>query len=785
MKPKAARGSFLGRLIRRLFWLSLIGIVAVVVGLGALLWYYGRGLPSVASLRYYNPPQVTRVVDRHGAVIDEVFTERRTVVPISRVPRVLVLSVLAAEDADFYRHQGLDYPGLIRAFVRALITGRVQGTSTITQQIVKNLILSPERSLARKVRELILARRIEQEFSKEEILGLYLNSINYGHGRYGVQEASQFYFGKNVQDLSLAEASLLAGVPQSPTHLSPRAHPEAARRRQLFVLGQLESKRAQYWPDLTVAEIAAARDATVQLVSGDTNEEHAPEVMQLVREQLRSILGRDALLHGAYVVHTTIDLALERAAREALRKGLHALDERHDIRPPFHAPQRARATPARRSSDALRVGRSYDAVVTRTDDATGSVVLDIAGHAARGSMHNLARYNPDHLTASRFFERGARIRVTVERIPPAQEQGSNVEVRIDLGPEGAILVIDPRTRDILAMIGGYERTPGYNRAVQATRQPGSAFKPIVYGLAIQSRRFTPATLVLDAPEVFDQWRPQNYETWNYQGAIRLREAVAQSVNLVAIRVIQDVTPAAAVDFARKLGITSALEPTLALSLGASDVKPIELVNAYATFAAGGMFAQPRLITRIVGPDGRDIALPAREPAHPVMTPAEAYILTSMLTSVVQTGTATGARRLQRAVAGKTGTSNEARDAWFVGYTPDFVAGVWIGYDDYHRSLGRRESGGRAAVPVWLDVMQIAEHNRPVVDFPMPSGVVTARIDPATGLLAYEGEANAIDEVFLEGTAPTESAPASDIVDTNTFLLEQLAPTTAQAPASDQ
>lgn len=770
------------RVVRRVFWLGLIGIVAIAVGLSVLLWYYGRDLPPVASLRHYNPPQVTRVVDRHGALIEEFFTERRTVVPISRVPRVLVLSVLAAEDADFYRHQGLDYPGLIRAFVRALMTGRVQGTSTITQQIVKNLILSPERSLARKVRELILARRIEQEFTKEEILGLYLNSINYGHGRYGVQEASQFYFGKNVQDLSLAEASLLAGVPQSPTHLSPRAHPEAARRRQLFVLAQLESKRAQYWPDLTVEAIEAARNATVQLVSGDTNEEHAPEVMQLVREELRALVGAEAMAHGAYTVHTTIDLGLQRAARAALREGLHALDERHGIHPPFRAPERARRNPPRNANAnaALRVGRSYDALVTGTSDATGEVQLEINGHRASSSMHSLARYNPDHLAASRFFERGARLRVTVEHLPDASDPTGEVQARIDLGPEGAIIVIDPRTRDVLAMIGGYERTPGYNRAVQATRQPGSAFKPIVYGLAIQSRRFTPASLVLDAPEVFDQWRPQNYETWTYQGAIRLREAVAQSVNLVAIRVMQDVTPPATVDFARKLGITTALEPTLALSLGASDVKPIELVNAYATFAAGGMFAAPHLIASIDGPNGRPVQLRTRGPAQRVMTQAEAYVLTSMLTSVVQTGTATGARRLGRAVAGKTGTSNEAHDAWFVGYTPDLVTGVWIGYDDYHRSLGRRESGGRAAVPVWLSVMQVAEQGRPAVDFPMPAGVVTARIDPVSGLLASEGATNAIDEVFLEGTAPTETAPPSDVVDTNAFMIEQLAPGTAPA-----
>jgi penicillin-binding protein 1A len=304
------------------------------------------------------------------------------------------------------------------------------------------------------------------------------------------------------------------------------------------------------------------------------------------------------------------------------------------------------------------------------------------------------------------------------------------------------------------------------------RQPGSTFKPIVYARAIQRRRFTPASLVLDAPEVFDQWKPQNYETWRYQGAVRLREAVAQSINLVAVRVMVEVTAPDVVAFARELGITSALDPTLALALGASDVRPIELTNAYATFAAAGRWEEPRVVRRIVGPDGADVPLAAPEPGRDVLTPAEAYVVTSMLTSVVQSGTAVAAKRLRRPAAGKTGTSNDARDAWFVGYTPDVVCGVWVGYDD-RRPLGRRESGARAALPVWIAVVEHASSGRPVVDFPMPTGVTTVRIDPATGLLARPGTAGALEEVFLDGTAPTEAAGDPDVADTNTFLMEQL------------
>jgi len=780
--PKAKEAAW-RRWLRRIAWTTLVTVVFAISALAAIFWHYGRDLPSVAALRDYHPPQVTRVLDRHGELIDELFTERRTVVPIARMPRVLVLSVLAAEDADFYRHEGLDYPGIVRALGRHLITGRrVQGTSTITQQIVKNLLLTSERSLPRKIKELILARRLEQEYTKDEILGLYLNTINYGHGRYGVQEAARYYFGKDVADLDLAEASLIAGVPQQPARLSPRTHPEAAKRRQRFILDQLEQKRAEYWPDLSVEAIRAARDATPRLAPLREDGERAPEFVQLARRELRALVGDAAADGGGYTIHTTMDLATQRAARAALRGQLEQFDRRHALRAPYDAPPRRNAPRSPPRITTLQTGHTYDAVVTGTDDAAGTVELDIGGHRALAEVDVVRRFNPEKLPPSRFAKRGARMRVSVQRVAEADVRNAAADARLELGPEGAVVVIDPRTRDVLAIVGGYESSgAGFNRATQAVRQPGSTFKPIVYGLALRSRRFTPASIVLDAPEVFDQWKPQNYETWRYQGAVRVREAVAQSINLVAVRVMEEVTPTEAVTFAQQLGLTTPLDPTLALALGASEVRPLELVNAYATFAAGGRFVAPRFLTKIVGPDGREVALPAREAAREAMTPAEAYVLTSMLTSVVQSGTAVAAKRLERPIAGKTGTSNDARDAWFVGYTPDFVAGVWVGFDD-RRPLGRRESGAKAALPVWIDLVAEVLRGRPAVDFPMPSGVASARIDPATGLLAYEGMAGAIDEVFLEGTQPTETAQPLDVADPSTFLMEQMGGTTSNAPA---
>lgn len=772
---RARRGKLgaLGWFKRIAFSIAVLLVLTLLVLAGGLA-YYSRDLPDVALLHHYQPAQVTRIVDRRGEVLGELFTERRTVVPIDRIPRVLVLSVLAAEDADFYRHQGLDYAGLMRAVVRGLLNGgRFRGTSTITQQLVKNLLLDSERSMERKLRELILARRVEQELDKDEILGLYLNHINFGHGRYGVEEAAQFYFNKDVSRLTLAEASLIAGIPQSPTHLSPRVHPEAARRRQRFVLDQLEAKRAEYWPDLTVEEIRAAREIHVELAPLPESRQSAPEMMQVARQYLTEVVGEDAVRRGGYTVHTTIDQSLQAASRQALREGLSAIDQRTGVRAPIRRARvrRGQSLPEIERVDALRVGATYDAAVTGHQDETGAILLRVAGHDAVARISALERWNPDDLPPSHFIDQGARVRASILALAEEDDPESRARAQLELGPQGAVVVVDPRTRQVLVLVGGYESISGFDRARLARRQPGSTFKPIVYAVGVRSRRYTPASLVIDAPGVYDQWMPQNYETWAFRGEIRLRDALASSINQVAVRLIEDLSPPEVVSFARALGIESDLDPTLALALGASEVRPIELANAYTTFAAGGRWAPLQFVTRIDGPDGRSIPLPPSEAPREVLTPAEAYVVTNMLTSVVTSGTGRAARALGRPTAGKTGTSNEARDAWFAGYTADLAAVVWVGYDD-QRPIGRHESGGRSALPIWVDVMKAASEGRPVLDFPMPPGVVTAMIDPASGRLAYEGQSDAIEEVFLEGTVPTEIALEAGVLDSNSFLMEQ-------------
>lgn len=779
----------------RLFVALLVSSIVGAVGVVGLIAYYSQDLPDVRSLREVEEPQTTRVVDRDGEVLGEIFTERRTVVPIERIPRVLVLSVLAAEDADFYRHEGFDYAGLFRAVARGILSGgRFRGTSTITQQLVKNMLLTSERSLARKIRELILAYRLEQEFTKEEILELYLNHINFGHGRYGVQEAARYYFGKDVSELTLAEASMLAGIPQSPTHLSPRTHPEAARRRQEFVLAQLEDKREDHWPDLSLEEIQRARETTLELAPLPESRQSAPEIVEMARRVLNEVVGEEDARRGGYTVHVTIDADLQRATRTSLQEGLRGYDARHDLEPPLRR-QRLRRGERPRPLDRvaeLHVGGTYDAMITDRDDRLGTIGLDIGGHQGVASIDGVARWNPNELPPSRFAEEGARVRVSVLALPedddPADGVPALARARLEIGPQGAAILLDPRSREVLALVGGYDAEPGFNRAVQALRQPGSTFKPFVYALGIRTRRFTPASIVLDAPGVYGTWQPRNFEGEEYRGEIRLREALAISSNAVAARLMDDLGSPAVVAFARELGFTTSLEPStapatpgapavptdanMALALGAREVRPIELANAYATFASGGRWSPWILVSRIEGPGGAEVALPAREEPRDVLSPEEAFVVTSLLTSVVaQGGTGARARDLGRPVAAKTGTSNEARDVWFAGFTPELVGVVWVGYDD-QRSLGARETGGRTALPIWVSAMRTAIGDRPRTEFPQPAGVLTATIDRRTGLLPYAGQTeDTIEEVFLEGTLPTTQAPEPGTLDAASFLMQ--------------
>lgn len=760
----------------RVIALAIAGALLGLGGLVGLFVYYGRDLPDVHNLRaQWRPPQTTRIYARDGTVLAELFTERRTVVPIEQIPRNLVMALLAAEDADFYRHRGLDYPGMLRALYINIRRGTTaQGASTITQQLIKNILLTSERSLARKVREVVLARRIESELSKNEILFLYLNHINFGHGRYGVEEAARFYFGKHARELTLGEATLLAGAPKSPVLYSPRTHPEAALHRRRWILGQMVSNQF-----ITQAQADAAAAEPLRLREVSDDEGSAPEVIEAARTLLTQIEGEDAVRRGGYQIYTTIDPALQRAARDAVQAGLRELDDRQGYHGPLLAPGARRVRgragyvvdgePAPRDGRLLP-GHVYVGIVESTRDpdpstrTQGEITVRVGDTLGTVPWNSVARYVRAEDSPSVFAPNGATVRVSVDRpATPTAPAG----MRLELGPQAALVAIDPTTREVRALVGGYDViSGGFDRAQRAQRQPGSSFKPFLYSFALSTRRVTLASTFDPNPRCFGTWCPRESHPHDPalgpEAPIRLREALAQSRNIVAAQVILDVTPQPVAEHAHALGLTGDLPAVPSLALGVASVTPMDMTNAYSTWAASGRYAPPRVIARIVGPNGRELALPDGPAPRQVVSPAEAHLVTSMMTTVVERGTAQRARSLNRPVAGKTGTTNNSRDAWFVGYTADLVAGVWVGFDD-RQSLGRGEEGARSALPIWLRFVReyVSVRRPPAVDFVRPDGIVVAQIDPATGMLARPGQSDALDELFLSGTEPRAIAVPTD------------------------
>ncbi|HET7500103.1 MAG TPA: PBP1A family penicillin-binding protein [Kofleriaceae bacterium] len=781
-------------LIKWLVILGFAGAALVAATTAFVFWMYGRdpSLPDYQRLSDYHPKQVTLISDANDRRIGEIFSERRTVVAFEKVPPILVDAFVAAEDNKFWTHSGVDYWGMFRAFVTNLRAGHTkQGASTITQQVVKTFLLTPERTFKRKIQEIILARRLETSLTKQEILTLYMNQIYFGHGRYGVEEAARFYFGKHVGQLNAGEAAMLAGLPQSPENISPRKNPRRAKERQTYVLNQLAAMQK-----ISIAEAQKWIDAPIKIVERPFPDlGSAPEWVDMVkRELVRMNNGHEEALEtlGA-AVRTTLDPSLQAVAQKALQNGLRAVDKRHGIGRPARSikPEKIEAEIARLAKKLPRGGPvakdSYDAVVTQVFDDDHELVVDLGDFQAAVVLggEDDARFNPPDADGktrkpSERFKVGDVVSVIVppqarpakqaddDDDPAAQAPRKSAAVsprhakhRVAFapGPEGAVVIIDVRSRKVRALVGGYaSKVAGFNRATMAHRQPGSSFKPYVYAAAIDSGKYTPASVVNDAPETFrdfPEWKPKNYETGRYEGPVRLRHALSKSINTVSLQLAYNVKPETIVALARRMGIGSNLVPEMSIALGSNEVTPLEHTNAVATLAAGGVAAEPQFVDAI---DGKPSAPPHGEQ---VLRPEVAYVVTDMMRSVVTEGTAGLAAALKIPIAGKTGTSNDAKDTWFVGLTPDYAIGVWIGFDE-PRSMGR-EAGGTTAVPVYVEIMK--QMNQPAKPFPRPGHVVEAKIDKATGLLAPEGapKGTTISEVFLEGTQPTEVAPMPDDV----------------------
>ena len=759
---KGGKGSPIWRWVRRILILGFAACVLGAVALGSLLLYYSIDLPGLNAVRDFAPKQMMRVLDRHGAVIGEIGEERRTVVPFDQIPAVLVSAVVAAEDATFYKNPGLDFRGIARAFVENIGRGRAaQGGSTITQQVVKRLLLTPDRTMARKFKELILAYRLTNRLTKNEIMEIYLNQIYYGHGRYGCEEASQYFFGKSVRKIDEGEAALLAGLPQSPERLSPLKHPEAAKTRQRYVLGRMaelgliEQKKAD--------ELAKR---PIRITRVDTSTADAPEVMSVALRTAVERLGEGAFNVAGGTVLTTIDLKMQTWARDALEHGLEALDARQGYTKALRrlkgngitkfvsaaAKDLGKDVEARRKL--LGTGRIVQAVVTKVEPASTTkpprLIVDAGGVLLAVDLSREHRYARGKVPLAERFTAGDVVRVQAEGLPAAMDD--HIPAHLELGPQAAMVVLDVATGEQRALVGGYGYRAGqFDRSQQARRQPGSAFKPFVYAAAIETKRFTAASVLNDAPEVYDLWKPKNYEKESFRGPVRLRLALAHSINTVAIRLLSEVGIPALRDMTTRVGFSTPItdDMGLALALGSLEVTPVELANSYLPFFAGGSRIAPSLVTKVVG-----VAQPAVL-ATRSMDPDTAFVLLSMMKSVVLEGTARAATGLGRPVAGKTGTSNAQRDAWFAGATADLLAVVWVGFDDMER-LGRGETGGGAALPIWIEFMTKASAGQPVRDFPQPSTIVVQTIDPKTGLLAAPGS-EGFEEVFLPGTAPLETA----------------------------
>jgi penicillin-binding protein 1A len=771
--------------MRWVFWglaLVLLFLATGVAGGVGLYLHLAAGLPRIDSLGDYRPPVISSVYADDGRKIGEFYTERRIVVGLDQIPQRLRQAFVAAEDSRFYQHRGIDLVSIARAFFKNLEAGAiVQGGSTITQQVTKSFLLTPERSYSRKIKEAILAYRIDRIFSKDEILYLYLNQIYLGHGAYGVAAAAENYFGKPVADLNLAESAMLAGLPQAPSRYSPFSHPERARQRQLYVLGRMVAEGM-----ISQAEADAAAETRLEIKPRrNWFFEEVPVYTEHVRRYVIERYGEKRLLNEGLQIYTAVDTAAQKSARSEIDKGLRVLDKRRGYRGPLEQLTKEAAGEwiARRSVDLPPApGEIREAVVTGVDDAAGEV------HAHLGPYPGVLRMK-DMQWARPVDPASGKILGRLEKPSQILKPNDLIQVRVDAADEGgapwglaleqipnaeaALLCLENQTGKVKAMIGGRDFAASqFNRAIQSRRQPGSAFKPIIYAAAID-KGYTPASMLIDAPIIYHDeardftWKPQNYGR-KFYGPTSLRRALAKSRNVVTVKLLRDIGVKYVIQYARNLGIESPLEPNLSIALGSSGVSLLELVKAYSVFANGGERVEPVFVTRIVDREG-NVLEEAEVRREPVISPATAYIVTSLLESVVQEGTGHRVKALNRPVAGKTGTTDDLHDAWFAGYTPGFTTGVWVGFDD-DTPLGDGETGSRAASPIWLAFMQTLLKDKPVDVFTVPEGVVFANIDAETGMLAIAESRETRFECFKEGTEPTAySSRPEEVVEPENYF----------------
>jgi penicillin-binding protein 1A len=748
--------------------LMSLGILGAIIGIGGFAWvinHYGQDLPDYESLKTYEPDVVTRVYTGNGRLMAEFSTEKRIFVPIEVIPDLVKQAFISAEDKNFYKHKGLDYVGIARAMINNLKNpNNLQGASTITQQVAKNFLLTNERSYERKIKEAILAIRMERALEKDRLLELYLNEIYLGIGTYGVASASQNYFNKSLDDLTIEEAAYLAALPKAPNNYHPTRKKQRATDRRNWVIGRLLK-------DGFISDDDAEKAKAVELVTVDLStlegNVRAPYFAEEIRRKLQKEFGNDGLYKQGMIVKSSIDPELQKIAEEALRNGLVAYDIRHGYRGPVKMMDNFNDWKTKLAAVKIQQGMLPD----------WKLALYFGDREIRFAEGDKGKLSQGGVSwAGANLKKGAVIMVT-------KDDADETLFRIRQVPkvQGAISIMDPHTGRVLAIQGGwdYERSE-FNRATQAQRQPGSSFKPFIYLTALESG-MTPATIVMDAPVAFEQgpglplWRPQNYSD-KFYGPTTLRVGIEKSRNVMTVRLADKIGMDAIAETAKKFGIYDNMQKNLASSLGSNETTLMRMVSAYGMLVNGGKKIEPSFIDRIQNRYGKTVykndnrqcltcgpkirwmdnmTVPhVNDTREKVTEPQRAYQMVSILEGGVQRGTGVRLRNIGFPVAGKTGTTNNSKDAWFLGVTPDLVFGAYVGFDQ-PKSLGKKETGSSVALPIIKEFLEKASSKNLIEPLPFraPSGVSMIQVNAKTGRRAYPGDENVIWEAFMSGESP--------------------------------
>jgi penicillin-binding protein 1A len=768
---------------------------------GALLFFYfSRNLPDFASLKERSVNAFSIVYSEDDEVVGKFLLDNRIPISYEKIPKPLIQAFLAAEDAEFFQHRGVDYKGIARALLKNLMAGRiVQGGSTITQQVTKTFFLTPRRSFLRKLKEVAYAFGLERNFTKEEILTLYLNHIYLGNGAYGIEAAAESYFNKRVEQLNLPEIAMLAGLVKAPSRFSPVNNLPRAKQRQNYVL----TRMAELGFITEEQKDRALRMPMKIQPRGSAFFSKAPYFTEFIRRQIERKYGKDKLYKEGLRIYTTLDLNLQKAAQKSIETGLRDLDKRQGFRGPIQrltSDELGDLTKRKRGTlQPLSSNEIYEGVILAREDSKKfySVwVEDRKGILPYSEMvwalqiKPTTHFKPDKVKSpADLLKTGDVVHVRVKE-PARKDQPLILALEQDPLVQGALICTDPNTGYVKAMVGGRDFSESqFNRALHSRRQPGSAFKPFIYAAALE-KGYTPSTLLMDSPVEYSDydgghyWAPKNYDK-NFMGPITFRNALAHSRNVVTVKILESIGIVYALDFFKKVGIESSIKRDLSVALGTSGVSMLELVSSFGVFANGGERLQPIFIKKIVTMKGEvleenipfvDVDEPEGEieegeevtPSPPtpppfikkqVISPQNAFIMTHLLEGVVQHGTGQRAKILGRPVAGKTGTSSDYSDAWFIGYTPSFLAGVWVGFDD-KTSLGRNETGAKAALPIWISFMSQALKDAPIEPFRVPENIILMKVNLETGAPADGSSSEIILEAFVEGTLPKEKGETS-------------------------